>query len=78
MIFAMNLQREHEEAKERVRDIKERAKRLLQIAKKATGTADGENLSQEIRMVGVCVCAKKYAVRGSFFMCSNNGYFTSI
>lgn len=46
-----DLEREHEEAKERVKDIKERAKRLLQIAKKATGTADGENLSQEIRML---------------------------
>lgn len=61
IVFAMNLQREHEEAKERVKDIKERAKRLLQIAKKATGTADGENLSQEIRMVSICVRAKKYA-----------------
>ncbi|XP_061164858.1 structural maintenance of chromosomes protein 5-like [Saccostrea echinata] len=44
-----DLEREFEEAKERVREIKDKAKRLLSIAKKATGTADNEELSPEIR-----------------------------
>ncbi|XP_078313053.1 structural maintenance of chromosomes protein 5-like [Crassostrea virginica] len=45
-----DLEREFEEAKERVREVRERAKQLLTVAKKATGTPENGELSQEIRV----------------------------
>ena len=52
-MFCYSFQREFEEAKERVREVRERAKQLLTVAKKATGTPENGELSQEIRVVRI-------------------------